>query len=106
MADSKPLRTSDVTQEVAIRMGKQGIAAAPAQTVMNFWDDAVKVRGDRPALHQQVVKKVWVAALNTPCRVCQSIVAVLTVRGGVVCRELSWPTHLGRHGRGRSIVAK
>jgi hypothetical protein len=58
MADSKPIRTADVTQEVAIRMGQKGNAAAPAQTVMDFWDTAVKERGDRPALHHKVVKKV------------------------------------------------
>lgn len=55
---AKSIRTSNVAQEVEIRMGKEGIAAAPPQTVMDLWDAAVENNGDRPALHHKIVKKV------------------------------------------------
>jgi hypothetical protein len=61
MASSTTIRTSDVTQEVVIRMGKEGIAASSPQTVMEVWDKAVKERGNLPALHHKVVKKVRLA---------------------------------------------
>jgi hypothetical protein len=58
MSDELPLSTSNVKQEVKIRMGKDGQAANPARTVMQNFDDTVKNHGDKPALHQKVMKPV------------------------------------------------
>jgi hypothetical protein len=58
MSDELPLSTSNVKQEVKIRMGKDGQAAIPARTVMQNFDEVVKNHGDKPALHQKVMKPV------------------------------------------------
>ena len=52
-----PLSTSDVKQEVAIRMGKEGLAAEAPTTVMKNFDAVVKKHGSKPALHQKVVSR-------------------------------------------------
>jgi long-chain-fatty-acid--CoA ligase ACSBG len=51
--DSLPLSTSDIRQEVKIRMGSEGVAALPPKTVLQNFDEIVKTNGDKPALHQQ-----------------------------------------------------
>lgn len=48
-----PLSTSDIKQEVAIRMGA-GLAGAKPVTVMEQWDRVVSNYGDKAALHQKV----------------------------------------------------
>jgi hypothetical protein len=53
-----PISTADVTKEVKIRMGKKGQSAIPATTVMKKFDAMVKKHGDKPALHQKVLKAV------------------------------------------------
>lgn len=54
-----PLSTSDVTQEVQIRMLSDiGQAAIPPVTVMQHFDERVRLMGDKPALHQKIIAKV------------------------------------------------
>ena len=53
-----PLSTSDVKQEVRIRMGTEGQSAIPATTVMAGFDKTVAKMGDKPALHQKDMKTV------------------------------------------------
>ena len=53
-----PISTADVTKEVKIRMGKKGQSAIPTTTVMKKFDAMVKKHGDKPALHQKVLKAV------------------------------------------------
>jgi hypothetical protein len=53
-----PISTADVSKEVKIRMGKEGQSAIPATTVMKKFDAMVKKHGDKPALHQKVLKAV------------------------------------------------
>ena len=48
-----PLFTSDIRQEVKIRMGKDGIAALPSKTIMQSFDEIVKTHANKPALHQK-----------------------------------------------------
>lgn len=57
MADDLPLATTDQRAEVKIRMGDKGIAAEPPETVMQMFDRRVKEHGDKPALHQKIVKE-------------------------------------------------
>lgn len=47
-----PLSTSDVNQEVKIRLG-EGQAGLPPKTVMACFDEIVERIGDRPALNQK-----------------------------------------------------
>ena len=64
-----PLSTSDVTQEVQIRMlSASGQAAIPPTTVMQNFDERVKLLGGKPALHQKIIAKVRIV-LNViyPC---------------------------------------
>lgn len=53
-----PISTADVTVEVNVRMGKEGQSAIPTTTVMKKFDAMVKKHGDKPALHQKVLKAV------------------------------------------------
>jgi hypothetical protein len=53
-----PISTADVSKEVKIRMGKEGQSAIPTTTVMKKFDAMVKKHGDKPALHQKVLKAV------------------------------------------------
>jgi hypothetical protein len=53
-----PISTADVSKEVKIRMGKDGQSAIPTTTVMKQFDKMVKKHGDKPALHQKVLKAV------------------------------------------------
>jgi hypothetical protein len=53
-----PISTADVSKEVKIRMGKDGQSAIPTTTVMKKFDAMVKKHGDKPALHQKVLKAV------------------------------------------------
>ena len=53
--ETLPLSTADVTQEVAIRMGKSGWAAKKPITVMQMFDNCVAAHGSKPALHQKIV---------------------------------------------------
>ncbi|GKY95050.1 decanoate-CoA ligase [Mayamaea pseudoterrestris] len=62
MSDELPLSTSDIRQEVKIRLGMNGIAALPPKTIMQSFDATVKLNGDKPALHQ---KKVTDGKLDT-----------------------------------------
>lgn len=50
-----PLSTSDLRQEIKIRMGAEGTAALPPKTVMQNFDEIVKSCGDKPALHQKKI---------------------------------------------------
>ena len=60
-----PFSTSDVTAEVAIRKG-EGVAGEEPVTVMQNWDRIVAKHGDRPALHQKVVRRVtWNVVAGT-----------------------------------------
>jgi hypothetical protein len=53
---SLPLTTSDVTQEVAIRMGEQKtLAGLPSTTILDNWKAIAAKCGDNPALHQKIV---------------------------------------------------
>jgi hypothetical protein len=52
------LSTSNVTQEVKVRMGREGHSAIPATTVMQNWDTIVKKHGGKPALYQKVIQPV------------------------------------------------
>ena len=54
-ASGLPLSTSDVTAEVAIRMG-DGAAGEEPVTLMQNWDMIVAKHGDKPALHQKNVR--------------------------------------------------
>ena len=53
-----PISTSEVTQEVQVRMGTSGQAAIPAKTIMENFDHVVKIHGDENALYQKVSKNV------------------------------------------------
>ena len=53
--DNLPISTSDVKQEVRIRMGKDGQSAISTKTVMLSFDDIVKSKGSKPALYQKAV---------------------------------------------------
>jgi hypothetical protein len=53
-----PISTADVAKEVKIRMGKEGQSAIPTTTVIKNFDNIVKKYGDKPALHQKVLKAV------------------------------------------------
>jgi hypothetical protein len=63
-----PLFTSDVTQEVQIRMLSGGEQARiPSVTVMENFNRTVTEFGNEPALHQKVIVKVcfcWVLAVD------------------------------------------
>jgi hypothetical protein len=48
-----PLSTSDVKQEVKIRLGKEGQAALPPKTVLQCFDEIVERLGSEPALFQK-----------------------------------------------------
>ena len=52
-----PIRTSDKTQGVKIRMG-EGRAATEPITQVKLFDDVVAKYGDKPALHQKIVTLV------------------------------------------------
>lgn len=55
MSSELPLSTSDVRQEVQIRiLSKEGQAALPPTTIMAHWDERVSLMGDKPALHAKV----------------------------------------------------
>ena len=54
--DDLPYATSDVKQEVKIRMLGSGIAAEKPTTVMAKFDEVVKNHGSKPALHQKIVR--------------------------------------------------
>jgi hypothetical protein len=53
-----PISSADVCKEVKIRMGTEGQSSIPATTVMKKFDAMVKKHGDKPALHQKVLKAV------------------------------------------------
>jgi len=56
---SLPLSTSDIKQEVKIRMlSESGQAALPPTTVMAHFNERVKAMGDKPALHAKILKDV------------------------------------------------
>ena len=55
---SLPFATSEISQEVKIRMGKDGLAAEKPTTVMQNFDRTVKELGDSPALYQKRPKAV------------------------------------------------
>ena len=57
MSDA-PISTSDVKQEVKIRMGEQGQAAIPTKTVMQTFDAIVERLGDEKAFFQKRPKEV------------------------------------------------
>jgi long-chain-fatty-acid--CoA ligase ACSBG len=57
-----PLSTSDIRQQVKIRIGSDGLAALPPKTIMQSFDDIVKLAGDKSALHQ---KKIVDGKLDT-----------------------------------------
>lgn len=48
-----PIFTSDVTQEVRIRMGTERQAAMPPTTVMHNWNSICQRLGDHPAIFQK-----------------------------------------------------
>jgi hypothetical protein len=48
-----PISTSEVTQEVKIRLGKDGQAAIPPKTVMQNFDNVVAKYGNEKALFQK-----------------------------------------------------
>lgn len=48
-----PLFTSDLKQEVKIRLGEKGYAALPPRTVMECFDIVVYRYGNEPALFQK-----------------------------------------------------
>lgn len=54
-----PLSTADVAQEVRIRLGSSGQAAIPTATVMQHFDERVRLMGDQPALHQKIRAVRW-----------------------------------------------
>lgn len=89
---SKPTRTSNVKQEVEIRMGKEGMAAAPPQTVMDLWDAAVKDRGDRPALHHKIVKKVKETILKMISLRIEKLTMTPTPTQGAKAADTPWTT--------------
>lgn len=54
MIDSDlPISTSELKQEVSIRLGTDGQAANPPKTVMRNFDDVVSKFGDEKALFQK-----------------------------------------------------
>jgi hypothetical protein len=55
---SLPLSTSEASQEVAIRMGNEGIASLPPKTVMQNFDAQVTKNGNRTALYHKRPKQV------------------------------------------------
>ena len=55
---SLPLSTSDASQEVKIRMAKEGLGAAPVKTVMESFDEVVAKHGSKPALYHKRPEKV------------------------------------------------
>jgi hypothetical protein len=59
-----PLCTSDVKQEVKIRLGKEGQAALPPKTVLQCFDDIVERLGREPALFQKRPIEVRMNVLN------------------------------------------
>jgi hypothetical protein len=63
-----PISTADVSKEVKIRMGKEGQSAIPTTTVIKNFDAIVKKYGDKPALHQKVLKAVSNEAKDKDCR--------------------------------------
>ncbi len=69
MADL-PISTADVAKEVKIRMGKEGQSAIPTTTVIKNFDAIVKKYGDKPALHQKVLKAVSNEAKDKDCLYC------------------------------------
>lgn len=48
-----PFATSDVKQEVKIRLGESGAAAIEPMTVMQMLENVVTKHGSKPALHQK-----------------------------------------------------
>jgi long-chain-fatty-acid--CoA ligase ACSBG len=54
---SLPLSTSEASQEVAIRMGNEGIASLPPKTVMQNFDAQVTKNGNRTALYHKRPKQ-------------------------------------------------
>ena len=50
---SLPLSTSEVSQEVQVRMGKTGLASEKPMTVLQNFDAVVAKHGDKPALYQK-----------------------------------------------------
>jgi hypothetical protein len=62
-----PISTADVSKEVKIRMGKEGQSAIPTTTVIKNFDAIVKKYGDKPALHQKVLKAVSNEAKDKDC---------------------------------------
>ena len=55
---SLPLSTADVKQQVRIRMGKEGLAARPTETVFQVFNATVERIPNAPALHQKRPKSV------------------------------------------------
>lgn len=52
--DELPLFTSNISQEVKIRMGEAGQASLPPKTVMHSFDSVCSRFGELPALHQKI----------------------------------------------------
>lgn len=48
-----PLSTTDLQEEVKIRMGTSGAAALPPKTVLQVFQATVEKLGDAPALYQK-----------------------------------------------------
>ena len=58
MMSELPISTSELTQPVKIRIGKDGRAANPPTTIMKNFDNNVQIHGDSKALHQKLTKDV------------------------------------------------
>jgi hypothetical protein len=56
---SLPVSTSDLIQEVSIRLThNDGIVAIPPRTVMQVFDETAQKYASKPAFHQKVLKPV------------------------------------------------
>jgi hypothetical protein len=65
-----PISTADLAKEVKIRIDMEGQSAIPATTVMKKFDAIVKKYGDKPALHQKVLKAVRQRIRTASCCCC------------------------------------
>lgn len=53
-----PMYTADVKTEVAIRKGEGEYYNLKELTILESFDNTVKKFGDKPAIHQKVLKEV------------------------------------------------
>ena len=78
MPSDLPYSTSDIKQEVKIRMlSESGQAALPPTTVMAFFDERVKEMGDKPALHYKDIQQVGLVLACTISLVRAVIVSAI-----------------------------